>query len=99
VAPLIGILVGEAARSVSRHGQLRKALFSLVSLYGAVALFGLAIPFGVPGGLDTPERLYESVLALWFGLTGFGLVLILWPLALINHHGLWWLEGRLAKLN
>ena len=78
-------------------GGWGKVIVGLISLYGAVALFGLAIPFGVPGGLRSTEHFYESVFVLWVGLTFTGLVVILWPLAVINFHGLVWLDRKLAR--
>ena len=97
-APFIGVAVGQLAMPFFRAmGGRGKVFVSLLSLYGAVGLFGLAIPFGVPGGLGSPEHFYESVFALWVGLTVTGLVVVLWPLALINHLVLWRLDRKLAR--
>jgi hypothetical protein len=97
-SPRIGVLVGQSVMPLFHTvGGIGKVIVSFVSLYGAAALFALAIPSGVSGGLNSGEHFYESDFALWMGLAVTGLVIILWPLAVLNFYGLAWLDRKLAR--
>lgn len=94
-APLIGVLVGRAVKEpFAAAGRLGQWAISVLSLYVAVALFGVAIALGAGGSHQSVEHLYEAVVALWVGLTFYGLVVVLWPLAFLNHSALRWLDKR-----
>jgi hypothetical protein len=92
VAPLVGLAVGALGRAFperSRGGRLAR---SLVTLYVAVLLFGLACGLfdvwrGLPNGTarDPGEVVLQSVQAVLWGVTFTGYVLFLWPLAHLNH--------------
>jgi hypothetical protein len=73
---------------------LARALLALVSLYVAAAFFGVAIGlYDVLAGVNSGSGharipsavVIQSVLAVLWGLTFTGYVLILWPLAYLNH--------------
>ncbi len=96
-APVIGTVVGQVAGPFFRAmGAWGKGIVALVSLYVAVVMFALAIPLGVPSGISSAEHFYESVAVLVLGVTFSGLVLILWPLAVLNFLGLSWLDRKLV---
>lgn len=98
-SPLIGLLVGWALRRVNVRSKGGLVFLSLVSLYSAAALFGVAT--GVYDWLTGAERriplelVFESVIGIWWGLTFMGYVVVLWPLAYLNH---WLLLGQAADL-
>jgi MFS family permease len=93
-SPVIGALAGMLSRGFQRRRLPAQALLALSSLYCAAALFGAAggladVLFGVnagPGWHRTPgAAMIESVLAMLWGLTFTGYVMVLWPLAWVNH--------------
>ena len=99
VAPVIGLIIGVAFRWIHRVSPVGRVFASLLSLYIAAALFGLAV--GVAdalrnspsaGGRNLTEVILQSVPATLWGLTFTGLVLLLWPLAYLTHS----LVGRAA---
>jgi hypothetical protein len=94
LAPFIGIAAGLASAAFPRDGGLRRALFSLVSLYTAAVIFGVGCGvYDVLTGqhvADGWRRLpsapvIEAVLATLWGLTFTGAFIVLWPLAYLNH--------------
>lgn len=94
VAPLIGVLAGFGA-SHFPTGPLPRALFSLLSLYIAAALFGGGIgtaallvgPNSGPGWQAIPAAvLVQNVVATLWGITITGYLVLLWPLSHVNHH-------------
>lgn len=99
-SPAIGVLAGVLSKRFARLSPLGRLLFSLLSLYGMVTLFGLAA-----GIIDTfaggqgRERAYEIVAGTLWGVTFTGYFVILWPLAHVNHAliaRLWQKSGALA---
>jgi hypothetical protein len=93
-SPLIGLVVGICFRWIHRLSRSGKLFVSLVSLYAAAALFGLALGFAdlardiptTPGASRIPSAVVlQAVFAVWWGLTFYGYFLILWPLAYLNH--------------
>jgi len=98
-SPLIGIGIGVLADRISASTWIARVLFSLLSLYIAVALFAMVISCAsVLGPLKAVDHALHAsgpsgVLAIFFeGMVGFtisGYWLILWPLAAINHFWLW----------
>ena len=98
--PFIGITVGELYLIVLGRSRFERAAMALLTLYVAAGLFGLAIGvFDAFQGLDdgsprdTFAVLLEGVFTTLWGLTFTGYVLLLWPLAYLNHN----LVGRLAS--
>ncbi len=107
-SPAIGAIVGLGSwkfRNLPTWGRL---LVALVALYVAAALFGLAVglhDFVVDARRSGVHRIevenvFQSVLALVWGLTMTGYVLFLWPLAYFNFMFLWrqgteedWMKG------
>ena len=97
-SPLIGLIVGLIYRPAYKLSTSKGVWLSLVTLYVALTLFGLAIAlfdlaFGNPvrGHL---EGILQTILAVWWGATLTGYVVILWPLAYLNH----WLLGSMLEL-
>lgn len=95
-SPLIGIGVGLISRPTYYKSPLARVGMSLVTLYFAAAIFGMAagindamrpIPDRLPG-----EVVRQSVMAILWGLTSTGFFLFLWPLSFANH----WLVGRIS---
>jgi hypothetical protein len=105
VSPLIGLAVGRAAACLrpssnpaklgSRLGsKLGRAFVSLAGLYIAASLFGLAVGVYDLATGDSEHRIasavvIQSVLGVLWGVTFTGYVVILWPLAYLNHTLLW----------
>ncbi|MGH9786971.1 MAG: hypothetical protein ACRD88_22605 [Terriglobia bacterium] len=98
VSPLIGLAIGRVAawlRPSSRLGsKLGRAFASLVGLYVAVSLFGLAVGVYDLATGDIEHRIASAVviqamLGVLWGVTFTGYVIILWPLAYLNHILLW----------
>jgi hypothetical protein len=93
-SPFIGLIIGLSFKRAGSFHVIGKVLFSLLSLYLAASLFGLAV--GMYDALrDIPDRIpsavvIQAVLAYLWGLTFLGWVVILWPLAFLNHTLLWW---------
>jgi hypothetical protein len=95
-APLIGLLMGLLSRPIVRLPIVARIFASLASLYAAALLFGLAVGLwdlarDVPGR-DAGEVVLQAVLAVLWGLTFSGYVLLFWPLAYLDHS----LVGRVA---
>jgi hypothetical protein len=88
----IGMLMGAFSKGFLERPILARAGIALVTLYGAVALFGVASGieaylFGTFGP-GNPRTLGLVWLAVWYfvaGMTMTGYVVILWPFAYINH--------------
>jgi CBS-domain-containing membrane protein len=103
VSPVIGVIVGLATRG-SRSRSIRgRALVSLLGLYLAVALFGLAVgitdvatnPNSGTGWHRNPGAVaLQAVIGCVWGVTAAGWVVFLWPLAYGN---VLLVEGRDAK--
>lgn len=88
-SPLIGMVAGVASRRFDRLSWLAQALVALITLYGAAALFGfstgVADSFTRPRSAVAGAPVIENILATWWGLTFTGYVVVLWPLAYLNH--------------
>jgi hypothetical protein len=89
ISPLIGLVIGLVFLPAYRLPKFVQFALSLVSLYFAVALFGLGVGVydaarDVPDRIGTTEVVLQTVIASWFGVT-MGYVLVLWPLAFLNH--------------
>lgn len=95
-SPLIGIGVGLIYRPAYYKSPLARVGVSLVTLYFAAALFGMAV--GIYDAMrPIPNRLLgevvlQSVMATLWGVTFTGFFLFLWPLSFANH----WLVGRVS---
>ncbi|MDA7928665.1 hypothetical protein N9B54_01780 [Mariniblastus sp.] len=95
-SPLIGIGVGLIYRPAYYKSLLARVGMSLVTLYFAAALFGMAA--GINDAMrPIPNRLLgevvlQSVMATLWGVTFTGFFLFLWPLSFANH----WLVGRIS---
>jgi hypothetical protein len=94
-SPVIGLVIGIAFRWIHRLSWKGRIVVSLISLYAAAGLFGLAVGLAdlardipnPPGASLIPSAvLLQGVLGVWWGLTFSGYVLMLWPLAYLNHH-------------
>jgi hypothetical protein len=86
-SPLIGLFMGWASKRYQRDSTLARVGASLVGLYVAATLFGLAV--GVFDLLIGENRIVlevilQSVIAVLWGLTLMGYFVILWPLAYLN---------------
>jgi hypothetical protein len=88
-APLIGIAVALCWPLFRDAGFVGRVAISLVTLYGAAFLFMLAAgltPFATGGGRASLSRVFfDSWNAAIAGLTWTGFVLILGPMAFLNH--------------
>ena len=99
VSPLIGLAAGAIYQPAYRLSGTARVAMSLFTLYVAAALFGLAAGLfdairGLPGGVarSPGEVIYQGIIGTLWGITFTGYVVILWPLAHLNH----WLVGRFA---
>lgn len=90
-APVIGLAAGAASKGFLRRPWWVRAVTALTSLYATAVLFGAASGFyrmvlaGSGPRTVLGADVVESVLAVLWGLTIMGYVVILWPLAYANH--------------
>ena len=90
-APFIGLLVSLLYRPAYRLPKVAQAFWALLTLYLAVALFGLAVGAfdafcrHIPDRIGTGEVVLQAMWATLWGVTITGYVLLLWPLAFFNH--------------
>jgi hypothetical protein len=88
-SPLIGLFIGLVYLPAYKLPSWAQGLLALLTLYIAVALFGCAV--GVYDALraipnrGSGEVILQQVLAAVIGITVSGYVLVLWPLAFLNH--------------
>ncbi len=97
-SPLIGLVVGRLYRPAYALSTRGRALAALVTFYIAVALFGLAVGLYDAFALAVPGRIpsavvIQAVIGMLWGVTFTGYVVVLWPLAYLNH----WLVGRVSE--
>jgi hypothetical protein len=90
VAPLIGIGAGLCSAVFEGVGFVGRVVMSLVTLYLAACLFMLAARFmefaaGEIGQVAASAVFFDSLSLAFAGLTWTGFVLILGPLAYLNH--------------
>jgi hypothetical protein len=106
VSPLIGLLVGWIVARVRPERGVARVAFSLLSLYVAVALFGLAcgvFDFATgqnagPGWhRDAGGTVIQAALGMIWGLTFTGWIVVLGPLAYFNHSLIWKLGGPRSR--
>jgi NAD/NADP transhydrogenase beta subunit len=95
-APLIGILVGRLFHPFE-HPKPHHLFWALSSLYVAVGLFGLAAGMADWMWNEYPERngpalVVQMFLGCVWGVTFTGLVVVFWPLCVLNH----WLLRRIG---
>ena len=89
-SPFIGLLVGMLYRPAYKLPKVDQFFLSLVTLYLAAAVFGLAVGFydaywrAIPNRMSS-EVILQAVISAVMGITFTGLVLLLWPLAFLNH--------------
>lgn len=97
-SPFIGMLVGLTAARLRKPTGSWRAFVSLVGLYGATCLFGLAVGVGdLATGVNRGEGWYripgvvitQSALGFLWGLTFMGYIVVLWPLSYLNHWLIW----------
>ena len=89
-SPLIGLLIGLLYRPAYKFSKVGQVFSSLITLYIAVTLFGLAMGIYDAYGHSIPNRIHsevilETVLATLWGVTFLGYFLFLWPLSYFNH--------------
>jgi hypothetical protein len=87
-SPLIGLFIGWIFLPVYKLPRFVQFALSLVTLYVAVALFGFGVGLSdavrnIPNR-RTSEVIFQAVIACIMGVT-MGYVLVLWPLAYLNH--------------
>jgi hypothetical protein len=93
-APFIGLFIGFLYRPAYRLPKVAQFFAALLTLYAAAALFGLAIGTfdalwrNIPNRTGTIEVILQAMLAALWGVTFTGYVLLLWPLAFLNHRWL-----------
>jgi len=92
-SPLIGLMIGLAARLVHALSTTGRIVACLVNLYVAATMFGLAVGvFDVFTGSvsrNAIEVVLQSIIGVLWGVTFTGYVIFLWPLAYLNHALLW----------
>ena len=97
-SPFIGLLMGLTFGRMRIRPTLARAVVSLLALYVATFLFGLAVGAwdlltGVnsgPGWRRIPEAVVlQGGLGMMWGLTFTGYLVLLWPLAYVNFWLLW----------
>jgi hypothetical protein len=89
-SPFIGLVVGRLLRPAYKFRKMWQVLLSLLALYVAAALFGLAVGLYDAFWLDIPNRtaaevVLQAVVAYVWGLTFLLYFVALWPLAFLNH--------------
>ena len=89
-SPFIGVIIGISFRPAYRWPRAARILFSLVTLYLAVTIFGLVVGLYDVASSDEPNRIpsavvIEYILAFLWGVTFTGYAVLLWPLAYLNH--------------
>jgi len=94
VSPFIGLLMGLASFRIVRLSLSLRVVSVLVTLYLAASLFGLAVGIHDALTVNIPNTILYAVvlqdlLAVLWGITFTGYVVVLWPLAYLNH---WLLE-------
>jgi hypothetical protein len=94
-SPGIGLVVGWITQSrFERLSGFLRALFPLGTVYIGATLFGLTVGLydGVSGtaGRIPSEVVLQAVLAVWWGVTFTGFLLVLWPLAYATHAMVQW---------
>ena len=95
-SPLIGLLVGLIHLPAYEYSTWKGVWISLLTLYLAAALFGLAMSL-FDLAYSSPDRgqlegVLQTIIAVVWGITFTGYVVILWPLAYWNHR----IVGNLA---
>ena len=91
-SPLIGVVVGLTFGRLRWQSRVGRALASLLGLYTAAFLFGIAIgiaDLATGTGRNPVETVLQVGLAMVWGVTATGYVLFLWPLAYLNFWLLW----------
>ena len=98
VSPAIGILVGLTAARLRNLPAGGRVFVSLVGLYAATLLFGLAVGLGdLATGVNSSEGsqripgavILQSGLGFLWGLTFMGYIVVLWPLSYLNCWLIW----------
>jgi hypothetical protein len=91
-SPLIGVLMGRFSTGFNLRTVLKRAVIALGTLYFSAILFAIAMgvaDYLSPDILRGPRALtaviVETVWFVLFGLTYTGYVIVLWPLAYLNH--------------
>jgi hypothetical protein len=84
------LLVGLIYRPAYRLPKVVQVFVSLLTLYFAAALFGLAVGTYEALWRDVPNRITSAVImeGMWatlWGVTFTGCLVLLWPLAFFNH--------------
>jgi hypothetical protein len=97
-SPFIGLLIGFLYKPVYKLPKAGQVFMSLLTLYLAATLFGLAMGLYDAYRHDIPNRILsgviiQSVLATLWGLTFLGYFVLLWPLSYFTHQ----LLGRRQK--
>lgn len=104
VSPFVGIAVGLSSRAVRHAAWWQRCLFALATLFLAASAFAIASAlgfrlFGEPrfaGPLQPSiiDALAVVVLGLVMGSVFLvGWALLLWPVAIANHHVIWYLTS------
>jgi len=88
-SPLIGLLIGFIFLPAYKLPKFVQFALSLITLYLAVAMFGVAVGLydasrNIPNRIATAVIL-QSIIAAVMGVTFTGYMLVLWPLAFLNH--------------
>lgn len=86
-APLIGIFVGALYRPAYDHGPITRGFASLLTLSIAITMFAIGVGFGqlLAATATHREPMTAWILGTWWGVTCYGYLLFLWPLAWLNH--------------
>src|SRR2546426_424994 len=97
-SPLIGVILGLSIGRLRLRSRIGRAFLSLLGLYAATFLFGLAVGIcdlatgqnSGPGWHRVPGAvILQSGIGMVWGLTFTGYVLFLWPLSYLNFWLLW----------
>jgi hypothetical protein len=95
----VGILMGFVIKPFRDADWSAQAALSLVGLYIAVFLFAAwySAAEGVISGRKLPGVVVLMADSIWsfvWGMTISGWVFVLWPLSVVNHALVWWLQRR-----
>jgi hypothetical protein len=89
-APAIGVAMGLVSRAFHRQNTTERIVIAAGTLYAAAAWFGLSIDLAAIFGNGLPQHIasglgFQGAFWMMVGMTATGYVVLLTPLAYLNH--------------